>query len=61
MKNTKRAESAREIGDHRIAYGHGKLVLGTWQRIFHLECDVRGPERTIVVTAIGDERQSIWN
>jgi secondary thiamine-phosphate synthase enzyme len=32
----------------------GKLVLGTWQQIFHLECDVRGRERTIVVTVIGD-------
>jgi secondary thiamine-phosphate synthase enzyme len=32
----------------------GKLVLGTWQQIFHLECDVRGRERIIVVTVIGD-------
>jgi len=32
----------------------GKLVLGTWQQIFHLECDVRGRQRTIVVTVIGD-------
>jgi secondary thiamine-phosphate synthase enzyme len=32
----------------------GKLVLGTWQQIFHLECDVRGRERTIFVTVIGD-------
>ena len=29
--------------------------------IFHLECDVRGRERTIVVTVIGDERQSTRN
>jgi secondary thiamine-phosphate synthase enzyme len=32
----------------------GKLLLGTWQQIFHLECDVRGSRRTIVVTATGD-------
>lgn len=32
----------------------GKLVLGTWQQIFHLECDVRQRQRTIVVTVIGD-------
>ena len=32
----------------------GKLVLGTWQQIFHLECDVRGRQRTIVVTVLGD-------
>jgi len=32
----------------------GKPVLGTWQQIFHLECDIRGRQRTVVVTAIGD-------
>lgn len=31
----------------------GKLALGTWQQIFHLECDVRGRKRTVVVTVIG--------
>lgn len=31
----------------------GKLVLGTWQQIFHLECDVRGRQRTVVITVIG--------
>src|SRR5438093_448427 len=33
---------------------NGRLVLGTWQQIFHLECDVRPRERTIVVTVIGE-------
>jgi secondary thiamine-phosphate synthase enzyme len=33
---------------------NGKLVLGTWQQIFHLECDVRGRERTVVITVTGD-------
>lgn len=32
----------------------GKLVLGTWQQVFHLECDVRGRKRTVVVTVTGD-------
>lgn len=32
----------------------GKPVLGTWQQIFHLECDVRSRERTLVITVIGD-------
>jgi hypothetical protein len=30
-------------------------------KIFPLECDVRARARTVVVTVIGDERQSIWN
>jgi len=32
----------------------GKLVLGTWQQIFHLECDVTRRQRTVVVTVVGD-------
>ena len=32
----------------------GKPVLGTWQQIFHLECDVRGRQRTVMVTVVGD-------
>lgn len=32
----------------------GRPVLGTWQQIFHLECDVRPRERTIVVTVLGE-------
>ncbi len=32
----------------------GKPVLGTWQQIFHLECDVKGRNRTVVVTVIGN-------
>ncbi len=31
----------------------GKLVLGTWQQVFLLECDVRPRQRTIVVTVTG--------
>jgi secondary thiamine-phosphate synthase enzyme len=32
----------------------GKLVLGTWQQVFHLECDIKPRQRTIVVTVMGD-------
>ena len=32
----------------------GKPVLGTWQQIFHLECDIKPRRRTIVVTVSGD-------
>lgn len=32
----------------------GKLILGTWQQIFHLECDVRGRQRTVVITVVGE-------
>lgn len=37
-----------------VPVANGKPVLGTWQQIVHLECDVRGRQRTIVVTVIGD-------
>jgi secondary thiamine-phosphate synthase enzyme len=37
-----------------VPVGEGKLLLGTWQQIFHLECDTRPRERTIVVTVIGE-------
>ena len=30
------------------------LVLGTWQQIVHLECDVKPRRRTVVVTVMGD-------
>ncbi len=37
-----------------VPIAEGKLVLGTWQQIFHLECDVRGRQRTIIVTVMGN-------
>jgi len=37
-----------------VPIADGKLVLGTWQQIFHLECDVRGRQRTVLVTVVGD-------
>ena len=32
----------------------GNLALGTWQQIFHLECDVHARQRTVLVTVVGD-------
>ena len=37
-----------------VPIADGKLALGTWQQIFHLECDVRGRQRTIVITVLGE-------
>ncbi len=31
----------------------GAPVLGTWQQIFHLECDIKPRRREIVVTVMG--------
>jgi thiamine phosphate synthase YjbQ (UPF0047 family) len=30
------------------------LLLGTWQQILHLECDIKPRRRTIVVIASGE-------
>jgi len=30
----------------------GQLVLGTWQQIVHLECDVKPRRRTLVITVL---------
>lgn len=32
----------------------GRLVLGTWQQIFHLECDIKPRQRTVMVTVMGE-------
>ena len=37
-----------------VAVSDGKLVLGTWQQVFHLDCDVRPRQRTVVVTVLGE-------
>jgi secondary thiamine-phosphate synthase enzyme len=37
-----------------VPIADGQLVLGTWQQIFHLECDIKPRRRTIVVTVTGD-------
>ena len=37
-----------------VPINKGSLVLGTWQQIFHLECDIKPRSRTVVVTVTGD-------
>jgi thiamine phosphate synthase YjbQ (UPF0047 family) len=37
-----------------VPVADGRPVLGTWQQIFHLECDVKPRRRRIVVTVIGE-------
>ena len=36
-----------------VPVADGRPVLGTWQQIFHLECDIRPRTRQIVVTVTG--------
>ena len=40
--------------DLTVPVRENRLVLGTWQQIFHLECDVKPREREIIVTVSGD-------
>ena len=40
--------------DLAVPVRENRLVLGTWQQIFHLECDVKPREREIIVTVSGD-------
>jgi secondary thiamine-phosphate synthase enzyme len=37
-----------------VPLSDGKLLLGTWQQIVHLECDIRPRQRTIMVTVLGE-------
>ncbi len=37
-----------------VPVSDARPVLGTWQQIFHLECDVKPRQREIVVTVIGE-------
>ncbi len=37
-----------------IPVNQGQLILGTWQQIIHLECDIRSRDRRIVVTVMGE-------
>ena len=38
-----------------IPVAGGKAVLGTWQQVFHLECDVKPRSRSVLVTVYGEE------
>jgi secondary thiamine-phosphate synthase enzyme len=37
-----------------VPVADGKLLLGTWQQIVHLECDIRPRQRTVLVTVLGE-------
>jgi secondary thiamine-phosphate synthase enzyme len=37
-----------------IPIKNGQLVLGTWQQVFHLECDVKPRQRAILCTIMGE-------
>jgi secondary thiamine-phosphate synthase enzyme len=37
-----------------IPVTNGQMPLGTWQQIFHLECDIKSRRREIVVTVQGE-------
>jgi secondary thiamine-phosphate synthase enzyme len=39
----------------QIPVRDGQLVIGTWQQICHLECDIKPRKRIVIVTVIGDE------
>lgn len=40
--------------DITVPVSEGRLNLGTWQQIVHVECDVKPRKRTLVVTVLGD-------
>jgi len=41
--------------DLTVPIRDGRLVLGTWQQLFHLECDIKPRQREIVVTVLGEK------
>ena len=40
--------------DLTVPVSNSQLALGTWQQIFHLECDIKPRQRQIVVTVLGE-------
>lgn len=40
--------------DLTVPVSEGAPVLGTWQQVFHLECDIKPRTRRIVLTVTGD-------
>jgi secondary thiamine-phosphate synthase enzyme len=40
--------------DLTVPVRDGRPALGTWQQIFHLECDIKPRRRQIIVTVMGD-------
>lgn len=39
--------------DLTVPVADGRPVLGTWQQIFHLECDIKPRTRQVVITVTG--------
>jgi len=37
-----------------VPVANGRPVLGTWQQVFLLECDIKPRQRTVVVTVMGE-------
>lgn len=37
-----------------LPVGEGEPILGTWQQIFFLECDIKPRDRTVIVTVQGE-------
>ena len=40
--------------DLTVPVRDGRLMLGTWQQVFHLECDIKPRQRESVVTVMGE-------
>jgi len=40
--------------DLTVPIRNGEMVLGTWQQIFHLDCDNKAHRRRLFVTVMGD-------
>ena len=40
--------------DLTVPVREGRLLLGTWQQIFLLECDIKARRRSVVVTVVGE-------
>ena len=41
--------------DINVPVRNGKLLLGTWQQVVHVEFDIRSRHRSVVVTLTGEE------
>jgi secondary thiamine-phosphate synthase enzyme len=40
--------------DLTIPVRNGEMVLGTWQQIFHIDCDNKSHRRRVMVTVMGE-------
>lgn len=37
-----------------VPIANGKLILGTWQQIFHIDCDNKARQRKVMITVYGE-------